>query len=148
MRDTQRVGKEMSANEQALREANEYFNANLERALAGEDLPLPEIWSPEIEISNFEPSPFPGTYHGHEGLRQWTRDLFSDFTDGKVETLEVVEDGDLMAVHLQIVAKGRISGIPVSLEWGGLFEFRDGRCVKVTADAEWERTLERLNVSS
>jgi ketosteroid isomerase-like protein len=142
------VEQPASENVRALREATEFFNSNLERALEGEDVPMPEVWSPDIVISNFEPSPFPGTYHGHEGLRQWTRDLFTDFTEGRVELLEMVEGDELIAVHMRIDAKGRTSGIPVTLEWGGLFEFQDGQCVKVTADAEWERTLERLRESA
>ena len=133
-----------SPNQQAVLEALRYFNATLEGVLAGEDVPIPEFWSPEVELVNFEPSPFPGTYRGHDGLRQWTRDIFGDFTDGKLEILEFVEDGDRLATKFKLSATGKGSGIEGSFEWGALVEMRDGRCMRISSDPTWEEALARL----
>jgi hypothetical protein len=138
------VDEEMSANERSLREAGEHFNATLDRVLAGEEVPVPDFWSPAVELVNFEPSPFPGTYYGHEGLTQWTRDIFGDFTDGRLEVLDVVEDCDRLAVKFKLTAIGKSSGIPGSFEWGALVEMRDGRCMRISSDPTWDDTLSRL----
>ena len=147
-----------SANERALREATEYFNSNLDRTLAGEDVSIPEFWSPDVELVNFEPSPFPGTYRGHDGLMKWARDIFGDFKEGRVDVLEVVEEGDLMATRLKLSAKGKGSGIEGSLEWGALVEMRvghgllrthvGGQCIRVSSDPTWEESLARLRDST
>ena len=133
-----------SPNQEALLEAARYFNDNLDRMLAGENVPVPNFWSPEVELVNFEPSPFPGTYRGHDGLVQWTRDIFGDFTEGQVDVLEVVEEGDLMATRLKLSGKGRGSGIEGSLVWGALVEMQNGQCVRVSSDPTFEETLARL----
>jgi ketosteroid isomerase-like protein len=94
--------------------------------------------------STFEPSPFPGTYRGHDGLRRWTQDLFSDLRNARLDVLEVIEDGDLMAVRMKLTAIGRASGIEGSFEWGSLVSVRDGDCVRAASDVTFERTLERF----
>ena len=113
--------------ERALREASEHFNENLDQLVAGEDVPIHPIWAEEVEIVNFEPSPFPGTYHGHDGLVQWAHDLFDELTDARIDMIEIREDGDLVAARLRLSGRGRASGAEGSFEWGALFEMRDGR---------------------
>jgi ketosteroid isomerase-like protein len=130
--------------ERALREASAYFNENLERFLAGEDVPIHPIWAEDVEIVNFEPSPFPGTYHGHDGLLQWTHDLFDELTDARIDMIEMREDGDLVAARLRLSGRGRASGAEGSFDWGALFEMRDGRLIRASSDPTYEQTLERF----
>lgn len=122
----------------------EKFNGDLPGFLEGEKVPVDPFWAPDAVLINFEPSPFPGTYHGHEGVRKWTQDIFGEYSEGRVDVIEVEERGDLMAVHLKLTARGRVSGIEGSFEWGSLLTMRDGRCVHAASDAGYERTLERL----
>ena len=128
-------------------EANELFNSAIPLMLAGENVPVPDFWSPEVEITNFEPSPFPGTYRGHEGLFKWAQDFLGDFDEGRVDVVDVEERGNLIAAKLQMTGRGHGSGIPVTLVWGALFEMRDGRCVRISADSDYERALQRLRDS-
>jgi hypothetical protein len=58
--------------EQTLRAAVEHFNDTLAQLLADPEFPIPDFWAEDVELVNFEPSPFPGTYRGHDGLRRWT----------------------------------------------------------------------------
>ena len=134
----------MSEQQQQLREAIEHFNKNLGRYLSSDEDPLHDFWAEDVEFINFEPSPFPGTYRGHDGLRQWTRDLFGDLRESRVDALEIVEDGELMAVRMNLTGKGRSSGIAGTLEWGSLLTTRDGRCIQAASDVSFERTLERF----
>jgi ketosteroid isomerase-like protein len=131
-----------SPDQQALRGAIEYFNANLGAFFAGREIEIPAFWSPDIEVKNFEPSPFPGTYHGHEGLLQWTREIFEQFSEASLESLEMVEQDDLIATRLRITAKGISSGIEGSFDWGCVFEIRDGRCVRATSYPTYDEAVE------
>lgn len=130
--------------ELALHEQNEFLNANLPRFFAGEDLPIHPLWAPDIEFINFEPSPFPGTYKGHDGLQKWTQDMFGDFSEARVDVLEAREEGDLMAARMKLTARGRASGIEGSFEWGTLMTMRDGQCIQAASDVSYERSLERF----
>ncbi len=134
----------LGPNEQILRDLADYFNANLERVLADEEVPIDRYMSEDVELINFEPSPFPGTYRGHEGFVRWTQDLFGDFTEGRVELLEMREEGDLVAVKLRMSGRGRGSGAAGALEWGSLFTMRDRVCIRAASDPSYEMTLERL----
>ena len=134
--------------EQALREAIGDFNDRIAAYLADPEEPVHSFWADEVEFINFEPSPFPGTYRGHAGVRQWTRDLFADFTDSRMDVLEVLEEGDRMAVRMSASGSGRSSGIPVSLEWGCLLTMRDAQCIQAASDISYERTLERLRAEA
>jgi ketosteroid isomerase-like protein len=130
--------------EQTLRAAVEHFNDTLAQLLADPEFPIPDFWAEDVELVNFEPSPFPGTYRGHDGLRRWTEDLFGAFGDARLDVLDVVEEGNQLAVQMKLTARGRSSGIPGSLAWGCLVTMRDGQCVRAASDVSYERTLERF----
>lgn len=132
------------SNVQALREAIADFTERIEEYVADPDTPIPPFWADDIEFVNFEPSPFPGTYRGHEGMRRWASDLFSDFTHSKLEISDVAEEGDRLAARLKLSARGRSSGIPGVLVWGCLFTMRGGKCVRAASDISYERTMDRL----
>jgi ketosteroid isomerase-like protein len=136
--------KQQGPHEKAMREALDHFNENLERLLADEDVEFHPFLAPDIEFINYEPSPFPGTYRGYDGLRRWTHDLFDPFADARWDAIEVVEDGDLMAVKMRVTGRGRSSGAPFTGDWGSLVEIRDGRCIRAASDTTFERTLERF----
>ena len=131
-------------NESAFREAIADFNDRILDYVEDREEPVHSFWADDVEFINFEPSPFPGTYRGHEGVRRWTRDVFGEFTDTRLDVLEVVEEGDRMAVRMKVTGRGRSSGIGGSLEWGSLLTMRDDQCIRAASDITYERTLERL----
>jgi ketosteroid isomerase-like protein len=135
---------EVSENFERLAQAGEALNESIPAILAGERVQVPDVYSPDLVLTNFEPSPFPGTYHGYDGLHQWTRDLMDDFRDGRIETLQVEESGDLIATQLRFTGTGRKSGIETSLVWGCVFEFEGGRIVRADGYPSYEEALERL----
>jgi ketosteroid isomerase-like protein len=65
----------------------------------------------------------------------------SDFTDGRMEVLELVEAGDRVATKLRFTGTGQQSGIEVSLVWGAIFEFSEGRIVRVAGYPSYEESL-------
>jgi ketosteroid isomerase-like protein len=135
---------EASENVQRLLEAGVEFNANVPAILAGERVQVPEVYSPDVVFTNFEPSPFPGTYQGYDGLHQWTRDLMGDFEDGQIQPLDFEEHGDRIAMKLEFRGTGHRSGIEAALVWGALFHFEEGRIVRADGYATYEEALERM----
>ena len=135
---------EMSDRERALRDATDVFNGWIEPILSGKRFEMLEIYSEDVELHNFEPSPFPGTYHGVDGLHQWTKDIFGLFEESRLDILETREHGDLMALKLQITGRGKGSGAPGELVWGGLATFRDDKVVRIDSEPTWEEALERM----
>jgi ketosteroid isomerase-like protein len=133
-----------AASVRAVLEAVEWLDANLDRLIAGEELPLPDVYAEDVEFVNFEPSPFPGTYRGHTGIRQWAQEVLETINDAHIEVAETVEKGDLVAGRMKIDGKGRSTGIQGTLEWGCLFELRNGRIVRASSDLDYETTLDRL----
>jgi hypothetical protein len=119
-------------------------NETRDAVLAGES-PNPHHWlSTEIEIINFEPSPFPGSYDGWEGTRQWVRDFTGPFDEATLEVVEVVERGGFLAAHLRLTGTGRESGAAGVLDFGGLFEIENGACVRITGLLTFDEALQRL----
>lgn len=135
---------EVSDNVQRLLEVGLSFNAKIPAILAGEEVPLPDLYSPDVVLTNFEPSPFPGTYRGPEALNQWTRDLMTDFEGGRIKVLDFEEHDDRVATKLEFTGTGRKSGIEAALVWGALYYFEDGMVVRADGYATYEEALERL----
>jgi uncharacterized protein len=91
-----------------------------------------EIMDPEVEwapalapLLGVEP------VRGKDALRKFlTEDLASGFDDFEARA-ESIEDlgGDSVLVHTQFAARGRASGVPVSLEAFSLITLRNGKTI-------------------
>ena len=87
-----------------------------------------EICDPEIVIRNWDESPIPGPYHGHEGLRRWWAD-FAEVLEGvRLELKEIVVVDDERVVTTQhVVGRFRLTGIEVDGPFGAVVTVRDGK---------------------
>src|SRR6266702_807693 len=52
-----------------------------------------------------------GVYRGHEGVRRWFNDVYSDWTEFCPELRTFDELGDSLLVEGRIRARGRVSGV-------------------------------------
>jgi ketosteroid isomerase-like protein len=67
---------------------------------------------------------------GKDALRKFlTEDLVSGFEDFEARAESIEDLGDSVLVHTQFAARGRASGVPVSLEAYSLIILRDGKTV-------------------
>ena len=88
---------------------------------------MTEICHPEIEVSNWDESPVPGSYHGHDGLRRWWKEFAEAFADVHMELKEVIDIGDGRVVTAQhLVGVFRNTGIPLDAPFGSIVTVRDG----------------------
>ena len=70
------------------------------------------------------------SYRGHDGTREWWKDLLGVFPDFAVEVMWVRDAGDLTVSELRNSAHGEGSAAPLAeLVWQ-VSEWRDGRVVR------------------
>ncbi len=102
-----------------------------------------ELSAEEIEVHIPEDGgPTAGTYRGREGYRQWYRDWKDSFDEYHAEPLRMEPVGDRHVVALaRQTAKGKGSGVPVEMDSGNLFEFRDGKMLALHLYGSWEEAM-------
>jgi ketosteroid isomerase-like protein len=89
-----------------------------------------------------------GSYHGHDGVGQWWRDLFGVFPDWRGEPVDVRDLGDWTLTTLRIGGHGDESGTPVTrLFWQLAKWSTDGKIVQVTHYGDEAQALEAAGLS-
>jgi uncharacterized protein len=75
-------------------------------------------------------------YHGHDGLRRWSREFYEAWENVDAELEELIDAGDQVVVVLNYRGHGRVSGIEVEYtRMAGVLTIRDGQITR----AEWFR---------
>ncbi len=117
--------------------AYRFYNADdLEAQIALSDGGV-EVYMP------LEAGPTAGAYRGHDGYRQWYRDWKDSFDEYHAEPLTMEPIGERhVAVLARQTAKGKGSGVPVEMDSGNLFEFRDGKLLALHLYTSYEEALE------
>ena len=118
------------------------FRAVME-AVAERDLErLIELTDPGVEWQSF--FAIAGEYHGHEGLREYVRDLEETWETIDVQVDEVLTAGSIAVGVGRIHYRGRGSGVETEATAGWVFKFRDGRVVLFRAFSDPEQVLEAV----
>jgi uncharacterized protein len=124
-------------NVEVVRRAFAAFN---ERAV--ED--LIDLSDPECEWMPFRAQLEGMTYRGHEGVRQFVRDMDEDWEAFRIDPVEFHERDDRVVVIGQVNALGRGSGVDVDSVAGFVFELRSGRLAKLISYSDPAAALEVL----
>jgi ketosteroid isomerase-like protein len=72
-------------------------------------------------------------YHGHEGVRQWFRDVLQVFAPGAIDLIGFEESGDRGVTEVVVSATGLESGVSVRTTVFHVIRFRDDRIAEITA---------------
>jgi ketosteroid isomerase-like protein len=86
-------------------------------------------------------------YRGHEGIRQWTEDLWGDWESFDVTVGELTERGDWLLYEVGIVGRGRASGADIDAELFHLAAMRDGLIVRIEAFTERAAAVRALEAT-
>jgi ketosteroid isomerase-like protein len=107
-------------NEQLIRRGFELVNrGDVEGTVA--------IAAPDCEIRTVLTSVAGQTHRGHEGVRQWFRDVDEAFEEVEQRVVRIVEvDDERGIVVVRFLARGRGSGVAVDQEIASLWTIRDG----------------------
>jgi ketosteroid isomerase-like protein len=75
-------------------------------------------------------------YRGHEGVRQWFRDVFQVFAPGSIDLIGFEESGDRGMTEMVVSTTGVGSGAAVRATVYHVIRFRDDKISEITALAD------------
>lgn len=79
-------------------------------------------------------------YRGHEGFRSFWRDIREPWESLRIETDELRDAGDRVAVRFTFEGRGR-DGIELRHQFANVWAFRDGLVVRIQGHADWAEAL-------
>ena len=103
---------------------------------------------PRIELHSVFAAVGGASYHGHEGVRSWFRDLEDAWGDGVrygVDAYYAVEERTLAFGELH--GRGRQSGVEVALDGFQALTWRDGLAIHYKAYTDEQICLRDLGIS-
>ena len=88
-----------------------------------------------------------GAYHGHEGVRQYLRDVDETFESLSATMDQMLDVGDLVLAVGRLHYRGKASGVEQAAHFGWVYRFRNGKLVYLRAFRDPEQALEAVGVS-
>jgi ketosteroid isomerase-like protein len=106
------------------------------------------LCDPEIEVYSVFAAPGGAAYHGHDGVRQWHRDLEETWGDGlRVEPETFFDLGERTLVFSVLHGRALQSGTEAVMQNAQVATVRDGLIVYVKVYMHREDALRELGVS-
>jgi uncharacterized protein len=86
-----------------------------------------------------------GVFHGHEGMREWIRQVYESFEEVHFvpDRIEELPDGRVLAI-LHARAKGRGSGVELDVPFAHVIEVRDGKATRLTQYSSVDAALQAV----
>ena len=81
-------------------------------------------------------------YRGHEGIREWLRDLFETLSEFEAEYPEVRDLGERVLALGHLRARGAGSGAEIESPLGVVADFRNGRGLRARTYLDHREALE------
>jgi ketosteroid isomerase-like protein len=75
--------------------------------------------------------PISGSYHGHEGVRQFFREWTDPLETFHARAEEFIDAGDCVVVDVRVWARGKGSGVEAEMPQGHLCRVRDGLLIRI-----------------
>jgi ketosteroid isomerase-like protein len=70
-------------------------------------------------------------YRGHDGVREWLRDLYETLTDFQAEYPEIRDLGDRTVAIGRVRARGAASDAQIESPHGTVTDYKDGKAIRV-----------------
>jgi ketosteroid isomerase-like protein len=109
-----------------------------------------EAFDPMVEIHPLTLAMFgqeATVYRGHEGIRQFIRDVDEVLPQIQVESLEIRDLGERLAASGRLHARGRASGAEVESPIFWVIEFREGGVIRMRDYLDPKEALEAAGLS-
>src|SRR4051812_2884531 len=106
-------------------------------------------WAIFDEQLVIEDHDIPGTrdYRGHAGFLKWLSDWSEPWAEWSLEPVQHFDAGDRIVVILRITAKGRSSGIEIDREDSLVYEYRNGKVIRLHYFNTREQGLEAAGLA-
>jgi ketosteroid isomerase-like protein len=86
-------------------------------------------------------------YRGHEGVREWLRDLYETLSDFQAEYPEIRDLGDRTVAIGRVRARGAVSEAEIESPHGTVTDFKDGKAIRVRTYLDPNEALEAAGLS-
>jgi ketosteroid isomerase-like protein len=86
-------------------------------------------------------------YRGHEGVRQWVRDIDEALAAIRLDLPEIRDLGDRIVAIGWLRARGKASGAETESPFGCVVEWRNGKATRVLSFLDPEEALEAAGLS-
>jgi ketosteroid isomerase-like protein len=83
----------------------------------------------------------PDTYRGHDGVRRWFDSFYEVMDDIRWDPRRFREVGDRVVVEFTLRARGKTTGLDFGQEAVLVWEFRDGRAIRLSVFPTLEEAL-------
>jgi ketosteroid isomerase-like protein len=104
-------------------------------------------FDPEIEYHDTPGFPGPGVHHGLEAVRRHVEDYREAWVEPRVETEEIRSVGDRVVTRSTYTGVGKSSGATAETSASGVFDFRDGRIVRLRQFIDHADALQAVGLS-
>jgi ketosteroid isomerase-like protein len=98
------------------------------------------LYDPDI-VWQSHYGPVSGTYHGHEGVRQFFHEWTEALESFRAHAEEFIDAGDSVVVCAMVWARGRGSGVEAEMPQGFLYTVKDGLVTRIEIFEGKERAL-------
>ena len=89
-------------------------------------------FSPDVELEHFATGLDTRTYRGRDGVFRWLKEWFEPFEEYSTEALDYIAVGDSVVIPTRQRGIGKTSGARVELEVTWVYDFSDGKIVRMT----------------
>jgi ketosteroid isomerase-like protein len=104
-----------------------------------------EAIDPEVELQGALQALLEGeakVYRGHEGVRQWVRDIDEALAGIRLELPEIRDLGDRIVAIGRLHARGQASGAETESPFGCVVEWKNGKATRVLSFLDRREALE------
>jgi ketosteroid isomerase-like protein len=124
------TGKKNAENNTTDRESNVNVIREFYNALAGGDVPtIVEVLDPKVEWRVPESVPWGGTFHCHDGFREFIRKLFDQPVELNREVLQYLDAGEQVVVRLRQMGKRKGGRTGYDVAEAQVWTVRNGKVV-------------------
>jgi uncharacterized protein len=107
-----------------------------------------QMLDPAVEFQPDDRTPFAGTYHGREAVRELLETFLEALDDFRWEPEDFFETDDQVVVFVRQIARGTGSGAEVAVSVGHVWTMLDGKAVRWRGFAEREEALKAAGLKS
>ena len=86
-------------------------------------------------------------YRGHEGVRQWVRDIDEALAEIRLELPEIRDLGDRIVAIGWLRARGKASGAETESPFGCVVEWKNGKATRLRSFLDPKEALETARLS-
>jgi len=109
-----------------------------------------DLLAPGFVMVNAETAVSGGSFHGADGVIEWTHDFFDLMDAGARFSVEriVVDEDDFVVAAVGLKGKGARFGFPVDFSWAAVYTCSEGKLTRVVGYLQVNEALEAVGLAA